>query len=151
MIKLVRTNSKNNDFKKLVKLLDAELAITDGDDHDFYNQFNKLNSINHVVILYENAFALGCGAIKEFEPGIIEVKRMFTLQNARGKGIASQVLNELEKWATELAYNRCILETGLKQPKAIALYKKCGYTIISNYGQYSGVENSVCFEKVLIG
>ena len=149
MVKLIRTNSANKDFIELVKLLDADLAIRDGEDHDFYNQFNKLDSINHVVVLYENEIPIGCGAVKEFESSTMEVKRMFTLHEARGKGVASKVLNELEKWTAELFYTRLVLETGLQQPEAIALYKKCGYNIITNYGQYAGVENSVCFEKVI--
>jgi GNAT superfamily N-acetyltransferase len=56
-------------------------------------------------------------------------------------------LKELELWAAEVNYKDCILETGKKQPEAIALYKKAGYTIISNYGQYKNVENSVCMKK----
>ena len=50
MIKLTRTNSKNIDFIELIKQLDAYLKITDGDEHDFYNQFNAIESLNHVVI-----------------------------------------------------------------------------------------------------
>jgi len=49
----------------------------------------------------------------------------------------------------ELGFSRCILETGYNQPEAIALYKKCGYQITENYGQYIGVKNSICFEKIL--
>lgn len=149
MMKLVRTTSKNNDFIELVKLLDADLAIRDGDDHDFYNQFNKLDSIKHVVVLYENNAPIGCGAIKKFESSRAEVKRMFTLHEARGKGIASRVLTELENWATELNFKKLILETGVNQPEAIALYKKCGFNRIPNYGQYAGIENSFCFGKGL--
>ena len=149
MIQLVRTDSQNKDFIKLVKLLDADLAIRDGDDHDFYNQFNKLDNIKHAVVLYQGEMPLGCGAIKEFESGIMEVKRMFTLHKARGKGIASEILTELENWATELSFKKLILETGVNQPEAIALYKKCGFKRIPNYGQYTGIENSFCFEKVL--
>ena len=79
----------------------------------------------------------------------MEVKRMFVDLAFRGNGIASIILNELEKWAKELGYSGCILETGKKQPEAIKLYKKNGYAIIPNYGQYKQVENSVCFEKAL--
>ncbi len=61
----------------------------------------------------------------------------------------SDQLAELEKWAAELGYNKCVLETGKKQPEAIALYKRSGYKIIPNYGQYIGIENSVCFEKAI--
>jgi GNAT superfamily N-acetyltransferase len=74
---------------------------------------------------------------------------MFVKEDRRGKGIAPTILNELEKWATELGYAACILETGKKQPEAIALYKKGGYQIIPNYGQYHGVDNSVCMRKQL--
>lgn len=148
-ITLIRSNSANPDFIKLVKLLDADLAIRDGDEHAFYHQFNKIDMIKHVVLLYENDTAVSCGAIKESMPGSMEVKRMYTVPAARGKGLAGKVLAELEKWSAELNYNSCVLETGRKQPEAIALYTKCGYHIIPNYGQYTGVENSVCFEKNL--
>jgi putative acetyltransferase len=150
MIALQRTDSDNNDFVALVKLLDADLAIRDGEEHAFYAQYNKIDKIKYVVLAYEKGKALGCGALKEFEPGTMEVKRMYVLPEGRNKGIASQLLTELEKWARELSYTRCILETGLKQPEAIGLYKKNGYQQIPNYGQYAGVENSVCFEKLLL-
>ena len=108
-----------------------------------------MDNIKYTVVLYENEIPLGCGAIKEFEPGLAEVKRMFTLHEARGKGIASQILNELQNWATELNFKKLILETGVNQPEAIALYKKCGFNRIPNYGQYAGIENSFCFGKGL--
>jgi len=74
---------------------------------------------------------------------------MYTLPENRGKGIATKVLSELELWATELSSEKCILETGKKQPEAIELYKKNGYKQIPNYGQYAEIENSICFEKNL--
>ena len=149
MIKIVRTNSENVDFIELVKYLDADLAERDGEDHAYYDQFNKLDWIKHAVILYDNKKPLGCGAIKEYEPHVMEIKRMYTLPESRGKGFANKILSELEKWSSELHYEKCILETGKKQPEAIQLYKKTGYNIISNYGQYSHIENSLCFEKKL--
>ena len=79
----------------------------------------------------------------------MEVKRMYTLPEYRGKGLAAMVLSDLEKWASELAYKRCVLETGKRQPEAIKLYEKNGYQVTPNYGQYIGIENSVCFEKPL--
>lgn len=150
MIKIVRTNSDNPHFISLVKLLDEELAVRDGADHPFYAQYNKIDKIKYVVLAYENDKPVSCGAIKEYSPEIMENKRMFTLPEYRGKGIAGKVLKELEKWTEELSFNKCILETGKKQPEAISLYKKNGYKIIPNYGQYAGVDNSVCFEKTLI-
>lgn len=149
MIRLVRTNSGNTDFKHLVKLLDADLAIRDGEDHDFYHQFNAIDAIKYAIVLYENDTPCGCGSIKEMTPKIMEVKRMYTLPGYRGKGYASKILAELENWAAEMSYGKCVLETGKKQPEAIQLYTRNNYMIIPNYGQYAGIENSVCFEKVL--
>ena len=149
MISIVRTNSESADFVGLVRHLDMELAERDGKDHSFYAQFNKIDMIKHVVVAYEDDQPVACGAIKEYEPGTMEVKRMFTLPASRGKGIATRVLSELENWAAELSYTKCVLETGKKQPEAIRLYEKSGYKLIPNYGQYAGVENSVCFEKIL--
>lgn len=149
MIKLIRTTSEHPDFISLVRLLDADLARRDGDEHSFYAQYNTIAALKHVVIAYESAKAVGCGAIKEQAPGIMEVKRMYVLPENRNGGIATLVLTGLEQWANELGYNKCVLETGKRQPEAIALYKKNGYEIIPNYGQYIGIDNSVCFEKAL--
>ena len=149
MIKIVKTNSSNNDFINLVKLLDADLAKRDGEDHAFYAQFNKLDKIEHALVLYINNKPMVCGAIKEFEPDSMEVKRMYTLPDYRGRGLATRVLLELENWTKELGYKKCVLETGKRQPEAIQLYVKNGYTTIPNYGQYIGIDNSVCFEKLL--
>ena len=147
MIRLIRTDSNNQDFINLVKSLDADLAQRDGQDHSFYAQFNKIDKIKYVVIAYENGKPVGCGAMKEFTPTTMEIKRMYTLPQSRGKEIATGILTELEGWAAELSYQKCILETGKRQPEAIGLYKKHGYRIIPNYGQYAGIENSLCFEK----
>jgi putative acetyltransferase len=147
MIILTRTDSGNQDFIDLVKYLDAELAVLDGDEHVFYAQLNKTDKIKHVIVAYENDKPIACGAIREYSPTVTEVKRMYTLPAWRGKGIATKILKELEKCATELSYQKCILETGWRQPDAIWLYEKNGYRRISNYGKYAEMGNSVCFEK----
>lgn len=149
MTQILRTDSDHKDFIDLVKLLDAELSKIDGDEHAFYAQFNKLDKIKHTVVVYTGDQPVACGALKEFEPGSMEVKRMYTLPSFRGKGFATVVLKELEKWAAELSYKKTILETGKRQPDAIALYTRNGYSSIPNYGQYAKDVNSVCFEKEL--
>lgn len=147
MTKTLRTDSQNSDFRELVVLLDAELLIRDGAEHGFYAQFNKIDNLRHVVVAYEGERAVGCGAFKEYEPGIAEIKRMFVREEFRGRGIGAKILGTLEEWAMESGFSECVLETGLKQPEAIRLYEKSGYEIFPNYGQYVGVENSVCMRK----
>lgn len=149
MISPVRTNSSNPDFIKLVKQLDAYLAGVDGAEHSFYHQYNKIDMLNHVILVYEDDTPVACGAFKMIEPGIAEVKRMFTLPIQRNTGKASSVLLCLEQWARETGFHTLYLETGKRMPDAVAFYLKKGYTVIPNYGQYIGVENSLCFEKKL--
>ncbi len=149
MYRLVKTNSAHPDFIMLVQQLNAELAERDGDEHAFYHQFNSIQQLNHVVVLYDDETAVGCGAFKELRTGTVEVKRMYTLPAHRSQGHASRILAALEQWAKEENYSVAVLETGKRQPEAIELYKKNGYHIIPNYEQYAGVENSVCFQKKL--
>jgi GNAT superfamily N-acetyltransferase len=149
MITIKRTNSEEFDFRELVRHLDEELKIRDGDDHAFYAQFNKTATIKYALVAYDGDMPVGSGAIRELSPNIMEVKRMFVLDSHRGRGIASAMLKVLEDWSTELEYRKCMLETGKNQPEAIALYNKRNYKIIPNYGQYQSMENSVCFEKEL--
>ncbi len=149
MITLKRTNHEDENFQALVRELDLDLKKRDGEEHAFYSQFNKIDALKHTVVAYENDEPVGCGAIKKNSPGVMEVKRMYVPLHKRGNGIASLILKELEAWCRELNYKKCILETGTKQPEAITLYKKNGYKIIPNFGQYLNVENSVCFEKQL--
>lgn len=149
MLQLIRTDSGHPDFVSLVRLLDQDLAVRDGSDHAFYAQFNKTDLIKQVVVGYLDGQPVACGAIKLFSEHQAEVKRMFVHPGYRGRGLAGEVLRELEKWAQELGYKACVLETGKKQPEAIALYRKSGYAITDNYGQYIGVDNSVCMRKDL--
>lgn len=149
MLTLIRTTSDNADFRNLVILLDQDLKEKDGDDHAFYAQYNKVDTIKEVIVAYKDSVAAGCGAIKAYAQTIAEVKRMFVHPDFRRQGIAKQILTALEEWAKELNYSSTILETGMKQADAIELYKNSGYTVIPNYGQYVGVENSVCMQKQL--
>lgn len=145
-----RTTSDNADFQMLVALLDQDLAVRDGDEHSFYAQFNKIENIRHALVCYIDDKPIGCGAFKHYDQNKVEIKRMFVLPAYRGQGIGLDILNELEEWASELNYPECILETGKRQPEAIRLYLKAGYTIIKNYGQYENVENSVCMMKAIL-
>lgn len=149
MIELIRTTSDNEDFEKLVVLLDAYLRVLDGDDHAFYAQFNKSSLLKNALVCYENGIPVSIGAYKEFEPNVAEIKRMYTLPEHRGKGIAKAILTELENWAKEVNYTTSILETGYLQKDAIGLYQKLGYSIIENFGQYVGVANSICMKKII--
>ncbi len=144
-----RTDSSNKDFQNLVQLLDADLAIRNGEDHAFYDQFNKIDAIKNCIVIYVDEIPAACGAFKKFDEKTVEIKRMYTNPDFRKKGLATTIVKELEIWAKELNYTKAVLESSLEQNEALSVYEKSGYTRIPNYGQYIGIDKSVCYEKVL--
>lgn len=143
-----RTDSDDPDFHWLVEKLNKDLLDRYGELQVYYNRFNSIDNIPNVVVAYINDKPVGCGCFKQFAENTIEIKRMFVDEDARGKGIASSILCELEKWAAELANTTAVLEMGNKQPEAAILYRKQGYEITPNYGQYIGMEEtSICMRK----
>lgn len=149
MIEIKRTNSSSTDFISLTHELDKELRHRYNEQQDFFDVFNKIDNIDTVVIAFDNETAVGCGCFKPFDHQSVELKRMYVLPASRSKGIAGKILDELETWAKESGYNSVLLETGKLQPEAIHLYQKRGYSIIENFGQYIGVEMSVCMRKAI--
>lgn len=149
IIDLKRTDSENEDFLKLVIELEKHLTDADEEAHSECKQYNKLETIKYVIVAYINGKAIGCGAIREYDTDLVEIKRMFVSINARGQSVGSKILAELEVWAKDLGFKNTILETGEMLPEAIRLYKRNNYIQIPSYGQYQGMEKSICFTKKL--
>lgn len=99
------------------------------------------------VVAWEDVIPVGCGALRHYEPGVGEVKRMYVIPSHRGQGIARAVLAGLETRARDLGYRRLVLETGTRQPEAMALYASAGYRPLDPYGFYRTSPRSRCFEK----
>jgi putative acetyltransferase len=146
-IVLKRILPSNRDFRNLVNMLNSELAFYNGEDNDFYMQYNLIKDLHHAVVAYYKGEPAGCGAIRRYSAETAEIKRMYVKDDARGKGIGRKILLELESWAKELGYKYTILETGNFLKAAVGLYSANGYEIIPNYGQYAGMEKSICFKK----
>jgi GNAT superfamily N-acetyltransferase len=92
---------------------------------------------------------VACGAVREIDPAIGEIKRMFVHPDHRGRGIARAILAALEARAGALGYSMLRIETGSRQPEAIGLYTSAGYAAIPPFGKYVGNPYSHCFEKRL--
>lgn len=101
------------------------------------------------LVAYIDGRPVGCGAVRRNEPGVAEIKRMYILPEARGRGIGRLVLDELEAVARQLGVHRLVLETGPRQPEALALYRRAGFVEIPLFGEYVGAEFSVCMAKDL--
>lgn len=136
-------------FKGMVAELDAYLAQYNGPDHEFYANYNNLESLLGAVVATMDSVPVGCGAFRRREGRIGEVKRMFVQPAHRGKGVARKVLQEIETWAREQGLDCLQLETGAFMDDARRLYESSGYAYIPNYPPYVGLEASVCLEKRL--
>jgi putative acetyltransferase len=145
---LERTTWDDIRFKELTFLLDQELAGNYGDLQNQYSKKNIIKSNLYVVLCIKNDKAIACGCIRDLDDNeTVELKRMFTIKEERGQSIGKCIVEELEKWAFEFHYKRMMLETGIKQNSAIAMYKKIGFQIIENYEEYNGNPNSICMAK----
>lgn len=145
----IRTTSDHPDFRRMVNALDEDLYQRNGEAQLKYRQYNQIDKIKHAIVIYLEGKPVGCGCFKRFDDHTVEMKRMFVLPEMRGKQLAARMLRELETWAIEEGNTAAVLETGHKQVEAIRLYTIAGYLLTKNYGQYIGMEESICYRKEL--
>ncbi|EYB66549.1 putative acyltransferase [Deinococcus phoenicis] len=141
--------------RRVIALMDAqqrELRALYNDTEARTEPFDPaiLSGEGGVLLAVEEGPALlACGALKRLDPGTAEIKRMYTVPQARGRGLGGQVLRGLTEWGRAQGYARLVLGTGDQQAAALALYEGAGFTRIPNYGYYVGVENSLCYALAL--
>ena len=100
----------------------------------------------------EDGTVIGCGALRGIADGVGELKRMYVVPAARGRGVSKVVLAALEDAARERGWTTLRLETGPRQPEAVALYSGAGYQPIGPFGAYAGdpdAGDSLFFERRL--
>jgi len=93
--------------------------------------------------------AVACGGLRTIDEGVGEVKRMYVDPAVRGQGLARRVLAGLEDAGRALGHSRLLLETGTKQPEALALYASAGWAVTEPYGEWRDSPLSVCFARTL--
>lgn len=145
------TNGSNQDFVALCHELDAYLNhIVGGEENRAqYIPYNSLDDIHVAFVVYDGDKAAGCAAFKRYDDETAEVKRVFIREVYRGRGISKELMELLEQTAKEQGYSGLILESGEILTEAMALYRKIGYKVIPNYGQYKDMPESVCMRKEL--
>ena len=148
---VVLTDGRDKDFIELCRLLDENLnEIVGGEkQREQYIQYNTLDDIHDVVLVYIDKVSVGCAGFKHYEDRIAEVKRVYVRKAYRGKGISNVLLHTLEESARIKGYGKLVLETGASLVAAMGLYVKRGYKRIDNYGQYQDMPESICMEKLL--
>jgi len=139
----------------LIALLDAELSERypePGANHFRLDGDDVGAGRGALLIARWGDEVVGCGAVRVLDPGTAEIKRMFTLPEARGRGVGRALLVGLERAARELGVTRLVLETGTRQHEALGLYQSHGFRVIPLFGEYlDSPDTSVCMAKNLDG
>ena len=138
-----------DDFITLTNELDQEFTDKNGEKQKIYDQYNKVDAIKDIIVAYDNDKAIGCGSIKRYEDTTYEVKRMYVQKGYRGQAISKKILRRLEEEARKKGIETLILETSKTFTEAVSLYKRMGYKETEQYGQYKGLELSLCMRKEL--
>lgn len=146
----LRTSSDNPLFLDLYSQLEVELEFMYPSVQDEYKQFNVYREPINVILLFHNEKVVGCGAFKRLrKTNWAELKRIYILQQYRGRGYSEILIQALEKWASELHFDSCVLETGIRMQAAMCAYKKMAYRIVPNFQPYLDKPHSICMRKKL--
>jgi len=150
MIAIARESPRQDDVIALIRQSDALMQSLYPAESNHLVDVESLAALNvHFLVAREQGRALGCGAFVLGEAGQAEMKRVFVAPAARGKGIARLLMEALEREAARLGVTLMQLETGIKQPEAIALYRKFGYAERGPFGNYQPDPLSLFMEKRL--
>jgi GNAT superfamily N-acetyltransferase len=105
----------------------------------------------HFLVAWIDGVPAGCGGWRTLaeDDMVAEIKRMYTAPDWRGRGVASAVLRAIEASARDAGKKRAVMETGDRQPEAIALYRKLGYERVPNFGYYKDYPDCLSFGRVL--
>ncbi len=147
-----RADIRSPTARALIEALNAELLGRYPEEGACHFQLDA-----HEVVAGQGAFLIafsagtpvGCGAVRRLESQTGEIKRMFVVPPARGRGVGRAILNALEAEARALWFNRLVLETGVRQTEAQALYRRAGFTQIAPFGEYANSPLSICMAKEL--
>ena|SRR5688572_30539754 len=150
MIAIARESPRQNDVVALVRQSDALMQSLYPAESNHLVDIDQLAAPQvHFFVARENGRALGCGAFVLGADGHAEMKRVFVSPAARGKGVARALMKALEREAAQRGVTLMQLETGIKQPEAIALYRKFGYAERGPFGSYKSDPLSLFMEKRL--
>ncbi|MFK0116411.1 GNAT family N-acetyltransferase [Streptomyces sp. NPDC090994] len=147
------------DAVKLNDEVQAEYALRYGDDGDATylepSHFAPPNGL-YLIAYDEGDVPVATGGWRSqeaneenYRDGDAELKRMFVIEQMRGRGLARRILAALEADARAAGRTRMVLETGTKQPEAVVLYLSSGYERCESFGYYRFHEESLCYAKAL--
>jgi len=140
-----RVSFRDADVQRLIAALNAELEALYGRPDQDQPASHAFDDGVFVVVRDKDGAPLSCGGLKPHAPGVGEIKRMYTVPEARRRGLAREVLDALVAFAADDGYARLVLETGVRQGAALHLYEAAGWERIPAFAPYEDEPDSVCF------
>ena len=152
MVEVRRVEITSRVAARFISALNAELDSLypeEGANHFRLDEEETLPGRGAFLVAFIRQNPVGCGALRRVDANTTELKRMYVDPAARGLGVGRAILNALEQEARNLDAERIVLETGDRQPEAMALYERSGFRRIPAFGEYVDSPLSVCMEKRL--
>lgn len=149
MVEIIRTTSNDKRFKNLILELDNDLISRYTHERYKFDTNIEIGQLKTAIIAEISRIPVGCGCFKEIDQATVEIKRMYVNPYFRGFGTASKIIDAITRWASELLYDNAVLEIGTKQPEAIKLYEKHGFSTIPTFAPYIDMEDRICMGKKL--
>lgn len=148
-MQIVVTAFDNPDAVKLIAEVQQEYVVRYGDeDATPLDPAEFAPPRGLFLVAYVDGTPAACGGWRARETDV-ELKRMYVSPAFRGRGLARAILAELERTAGEAGYHRVILETGQRQPEALALYRSAGYEPVPSFGYYADAPEAVHLGKAV--
>ena len=144
--------SDENDerFLKLVDELDRGYYERIGDELSKYDSYNEFKNPHVVILALDNGKAVACASYRVFDNVSVEFKRVYVKKEYRKRGIAYNLIVQLEKSVMGRNFRYSYIVTGKNNHAAIGLYEKLNYELIDNFGQFRDDDRVVCMRKVFV-
>lgn len=143
----IYTDEKDERFLELVGELDRGYYERMGDELSKYDSYNEFNDPHVVILAVDNDNAVACASYRAFGNDSVEFKRVYVKSEYRKRGIAYNLIKELEKSAVKSSFKYSYIVTGKNNLPAIRLYEKLNYHLIDNFGQFKDDDVVVCMKK----
>ena len=141
------TDEKDERFLELVRELDRGYYERIGDELSKYDSYNEFKEPHIVILAFDDDTAVACASYREFDDDSVEFKRVFVKKEYRKRGIAHDIITDLEKLVIENSFRYSYIVTGKNNKASIKLYEKLNYELIDNFGQFKDDDTVICMKK----
>lgn len=141
------TDEKDERFLKLVSELDRGYYERIGDELSKYDSYNEFKNPHVVILAFDNDLAVACASYRVLDNDSVEFKRVYVKKDYRKRGIAHNIITQLEKLVVKNNFRYSYIVTGKNNHAAIKLYEKLNYKLIDNFGQFIDDDTVICMKK----